>query len=130
MAGTFWIEPVTLVPRPASAAKQGTFARQKNCKVMNEQSESNAPRVLLTVEQTFTIEGRGVFLLPKLEPIGDERFAAGDAIRIQRPDGTYLDTVMQGVEFMTTSNDSFLVILLPKNIQQSDVPVGSDVWST
>ena len=88
------------------------------------------PRVLLTVEDTFTIEGRGVVLLPKLEPIDDERFAAGDAIRIRRPDGTDLDTVMQGLEFMTTSNDSFLVIVLPKHIEQHDVPVGSNVWST
>ncbi len=88
------------------------------------------PRVLLTVEGAFTIEGRGVVLLPKLEPIGNERFAAGDSLRIRRPDGTDLDTVMQGVEFMTTSDDSFLVILLPKHIAQQDVPVGSDVWST
>lgn len=88
------------------------------------------PRVLLTIEETFTVEGRGVVLLPRLEPIDEERFAAGDPVRIRRPDGTDLNTVMQGVEFLTTTDDSFLVILLPKHIEQSDVPVGSDVWST
>lgn len=88
------------------------------------------PRVLLTVEETFTVAGRGVVLLPKLEPIGDERFAAGDPIRIRRPAGTDLDDFLQGVEFLMTKTDSCLVILLPRHVEQSDVPVGSDVWSS
>jgi hypothetical protein len=87
------------------------------------------PRVLLTVEDSFAIEGRGVVLLPKLEPTGDEVFRAGDPIRIRRPDGSDLDTTMHGVEFLTTSKDSFPVILLPKHIDKSDVPIGSEVWS-
>ncbi|MCA9217989.1 MAG: hypothetical protein KDB27_33190 [Planctomycetales bacterium] len=87
------------------------------------------PRVLLTVEDSFVVEGQGVVLLPKLEPIGDEVFRAGDPIQIRRPDGTVFQTRMHGVEYLTTSTESFLVILLPKNVAQSEVPVGSEVWS-
>lgn len=88
------------------------------------------PRVVLTVEDSFAIDGRGVVLLPGLEPIGDEVFRAGDPIRIRRPDGTDLDTTMHGVEFLTSTAGSSLVILLPRDVAKSDVPIGSEVWST
>ena len=87
-------------------------------------------RLLFTIEDTSSIEGRGIVLLPGLEPVGDEVFRAGDSVRILRPDKTELDTVMHGIEFLTKRTESILVIVLPEDVTKEDVPVGSEVWST
>ena len=88
-------------------------------------------RLLFTVEDTYSIEGRGVVLLPGLEPIGDEVFHPGDPIRIRRPDNSELNTRMRGLEFLSRRDKPCaLVIVLPKDVAKDDVPVGSEVWSS
>jgi hypothetical protein len=44
-------------------------------------------RLLFTVTETGTIQGRGIVLLPELRPVGDEQFSVGDPLILKRPDG-------------------------------------------
>jgi hypothetical protein len=44
---------------------------------------------------TFTIQGRGIVLLPELNLVEGERFDAGDPLTLKRPDGAQ-DTVRIG----------------------------------
>ena len=44
-------------------------------------------RLLFTVTETFTVQGRGIVLLPELRPVGDEHFRVGDLLKLRRPDG-------------------------------------------
>ena len=46
----------------------------------------------------FTIQGRGVTLLPELRPFGNESFKVGDPLRLKRPDGTEEIVNIGGIE--------------------------------
>ena len=84
------------------------------------------PRHLFTVEDTFTIRGRGTILVPGIVPEGDERFRIGDALRLRRPDGSEVEATIDGIECFTPPPGIYpIVVTLPK----SDVPLGTEVWS-
>ena len=89
-------------------------------------------RCLFTVEDTFSIKGRGLVPVPGIVPQGEERFRVGDSIIIRRPDGSHLESTIGGIEMISVTpprpkND---VVILLKNLSKEDVPIGSEVWST
>jgi hypothetical protein len=86
-------------------------------------------RRLFTVEDTFLIEGRGLVLVPGIVPQGDERFRAGDPIRLKRPDGSEIEWKIGGVELLFTPRTHDDVFILLEGLDKGDVPIGTDVWS-
>jgi len=90
---------------------------------------STIVRLLFTVSQTFTVQGRGLTLLPELSPIEDETFEVGDPLRLKRPDGTEDVFKIGGLELAKVLNApcQLLVHLSGKN--KEDVPIGTEVWS-
>jgi hypothetical protein len=88
-------------------------------------------RRLFVVEDTFLIKGRGLVPVPRLVPHAEERFRVGDHIVLKRPDGSRLEWTIGGIEIISASPPrprTDLVILL-KDLNKEDVPIGSEVWS-
>ena len=69
-------------------------------------------RRLFTVEDTFSIRGRGLVLVPGIVPEGDERFRVGDRITLRRPDGSSIDTQIGGLELLDPNPRHDVVIML------------------
>ena len=85
-------------------------------------------RRLFTVEDTFTIRGRGLVLVPGIIPVGTERFKVGDPIILLRPDGTKLCSPIGGLE-LSTPNPNHDVRIFLNGRSKADVPIGTEVWS-
>jgi hypothetical protein len=86
-------------------------------------------RLLFTVSQTFTIQGRGITLLPELKPVGGEVFMVGDPLRLKRPDGTEDTVKIGGLGFAKVLNAPCQLLVLLRNVNEEDVPPGTEVWS-
>jgi len=86
-------------------------------------------RCLFAVEDTFTIRGRGLVLVPGIIPDGDERFRVGDRIVLRKPDNSSIDAQIGGLE-MLSPNPRHEVVILLKTLTKEDVPVGTEVWSS
>lgn len=84
-------------------------------------------RKLFTVEQAFTIRPRGIILLPGLMPEGEERFRVGDKLRLVCPDGSDLVTAIKGLDLFNLGPRGETAVMVP--LQESEVPVGTEVWS-
>jgi hypothetical protein len=84
-------------------------------------------RKLFTVEDTFTIRGRGTVLVPGLVPESDERFRIGDSLRLVHPDGSELVVAISGIEFFNPGPQAQYPVLVA--LPKSEVPIGSEVWS-
>jgi hypothetical protein len=85
-------------------------------------------RCLFTVEDTFVIRDRGLVLVPGIIPEGEERFRVGDPIVLLRPDGSFIEANMDGLELLFPNPRHEVVIML-KGMTKADVPVGTEVWS-
>jgi hypothetical protein len=86
-------------------------------------------RLLFTVSQTFTIEGRGLSLLPELRPVGNESFNVGDPLRLKRPDGTEEIVDIGGIELAKVLRGPCQALVLISGKEKEDVPIGTEVWS-
>ena len=93
-------------------------------------------RKLITVDDSFYIEGHGLCLTPVLVPQDDEIFRRGDLIDIKIPNYQVTRTSIQIIQ--TTITDLDLptpnpkhgwIIMIPASFRKEDVPVGSEVWS-
>lgn len=69
-------------------------------------------RLLFTVEDTFVIRGRGLVMAPGIVPEGEGRFHVGDRITLRRPDGSYFDTQIGGLELLDPNPRHDVVIML------------------
>lgn len=56
------------------------------------------PEPLFTVDDTFTIRGRGIVLLGITADQYNTSIRMGDAVSIQRPDGTIVPAKVSGLE--------------------------------
>lgn len=89
--------------------------------------------LLFTVEDAFQITGRGCILAPgpSVEP-GAPTVSLGDSIRLRKPDGESVDTVIEGLEMLGWRRPKPQVItaplLLPTTFCKTDVPKGTEVW--
>lgn len=84
---------------------------------------------LFDVDESFTIRGRGIVLLPgvpKYEP--HPRVSPGMFIELHRPDGTVLATTIQSIEWFQTPSQPAAPLLMPPEIGKEDVPVATEVW--
>jgi hypothetical protein len=87
-------------------------------------------RCLFVVEDTFTVEARKILvLLPGVVLQNDERFAAGDAISLRRPDASIIEERIASLELMNPMPPSGAVAVVLKDLRKQDVPVGTEVWS-
>ncbi|MBL8848209.1 MAG: hypothetical protein JNG89_00925 [Planctomycetaceae bacterium] len=84
-------------------------------------------RKLFTVDQSFTIRQRGTILVPGLVPEGEERFRAGDALRLVYPDGSDIETTIKGLDLLNLGPQGETAVLVAW--QESEVPIGTEVWS-
>jgi hypothetical protein len=85
-------------------------------------------RRLFTVEFTFLIRDRGLVLVPGIIPEGEERFRVGDPIALRRPDGSFIEANIGGLEMLDPNPRRDVVVML-KGMTKDDVPVGTEVWS-
>ncbi len=88
--------------------------------------------LLFVVEDAFQITGRGCVLVPgpSTEP-GGPRVRVGEPIRLVKPDGQEIETLVRGVEMIHRRPLPKVItapILLPKEITKDQVPVGTQVF--
>ncbi len=89
---------------------------------------------LFTVEDRFTIEGRGVILTPGI-PCQTNLPVVRDGARIclRRPDLSTTDTFIRSLEMIryrpdVPSEKRTIPILLPKGFHKFDIPIGTEVF--
>jgi hypothetical protein len=87
-------------------------------------------RLLFTVTETFTVQGRGIVLLPELKPIGEERFSVGELLALKWPDGAKGVVRIGGLELAkpVRGGGCQLVVMLSRKSRE-EVPIGTEVWS-
>jgi hypothetical protein len=87
------------------------------------------PRLLTTVEHTVVLPSHGIGLFPGIVPVGEERFRIGSVVLLRRPDGSEIPRAITGIE-LPTPNPRREIIFLFKGLGKSDIPLGTQVWST
>lgn len=87
------------------------------------------PVLLSKIKFRFGIKGRGVAIDPGVpyDP-PTHRVFVGDDLEIRRPDGSILSTKVRGLEMGGGVKKKSCAILLPAEVAEEDVPVGSEVW--
>jgi hypothetical protein len=87
------------------------------------------PIFLSRVEMTFAIKGRGVVIHPGV-PYEPEvhRVYISDDLEIRRPDGSTLSTKVRGLEMFGNPNKKSCAIVMPADVTEDEIPVGSEVW--
>ena len=87
---------------------------------------------LFTVTDSFQLEGRGCVLLPGLSrDEGAPNLRKGAHIRLRTPGGAETDTYINDLEFIRYAvipEKRCVPISLPKEIEKSNVPAGTDVF--
>ena len=84
-------------------------------------------RILSIVNDVIDIAGRGCVLFPGI-PIGAPYTAkVRDPIRLVRPDKSILETYISGIEIFRGAVAGPFPILMPREIQKSDIPIGTTV---
>ena len=85
---------------------------------------------LLTVEDLFDIPGRGLIVVPG-PPLHAFAEPTELAVRLERPDGTVLEaTASLTPQFQTPPPKENRYAVILKEPNQSDVPIGTEIWST
>lgn len=94
-------------------------------------------KLLLTVEQAFTLTGRGVLILPEIS-IDKVPETQSSLVILKQPDGTTLSTkaVFHILHIQTPSIEMALEILkkprcytcLLKDIDRASAPIGTEIW--
>jgi hypothetical protein len=86
-------------------------------------------RCLFTVEDSFSIEGHGLTLVPGIVPQGEERFRVGDPVLLKRPDGSEMRWQIGGLEMICCGSPRHDVATLLFGLTKADIPIGTEVWS-
>jgi hypothetical protein len=84
-------------------------------------------RKLFTVETRTPVEQHGTILYPGFNPGPDERLRIGDRVRLRRPDGLELRAAIGGLVFFHPGPNGEWAILV--SLEESQVPIGTEVWS-
>lgn len=84
---------------------------------------------LFTVDDTFLLGGRGLVLVPGIRGEDRRRVRIDDPISLRRPDGSYLETRIGGLEHLDPPPPSGITPILLKGIAKSEVPIGTEIWS-
>jgi len=89
---------------------------------------------LFSVEDRFSIEGRGTVLAPGIPRNRDLPIVRdGARIQLRKPDLTIVDTFIKAIEMIRYRPDvpaekRTTPILLPKDFHNHDVPIGTEVY--
>jgi hypothetical protein len=83
---------------------------------------------LFTVSDRFAIDERGTVLVPGVPWEGVPTVKRGDPVILRTPLGEIIETTIEEVERMMGSQIEASPMLLPSNIQKSDVPIGTEVF--
>ena len=84
---------------------------------------------LSTVDDVFELSGRGsVVVVPGIPRKGDWRIKVGDALILERPDGSKLESSVRGVEMLSPPNPTCIPLLIGVGLSKSDVPIGTKLW--
>ena len=86
-------------------------------------------RRLFIVEDSFSVDGHGLVLIPGILFEGEERFRIGDRMTLRQPDGLTREVRIGGSALLYPNPRCDVVILL-RGMTKGDAPVGTQVWST
>jgi hypothetical protein len=85
-------------------------------------------RKLLTVEDTFRIEGRGVIVTPKI-PVDGYRGPLSCTVCLRRPDGTERNaSAAFDIPFVHPPPPAPYYVCFLVSLTKEDVPVGTEIW--
>jgi hypothetical protein len=77
--------------------------------------------LLFKVSDKFMVTGLGPVLTPGL---GDKKAAIGDKIKIIRPDGSVIYTIIRGISLFSIQRG----ISVGADLTKDDVPIDSEIW--
>lgn len=84
---------------------------------------------LTKAEDVFEVRGRGaVLLIPKHWGGSKFRIRPGDKIQLRTPAGRVFDTCIKAIELVTGTGGSQAAIMLPREIQRSDLSAQTEIW--
>lgn len=95
---------------------------------MQDLKAEHMPNPLFTVDEVFTIEGRGTVICG-FKADQYSQIKVGDALVLQRPDSTSLDTNVTAVYLVNCEwleNPGYGVLVDP-TVTREDVPIGTKV---
>lgn len=81
-----------------------------------------------TVELAFEIKDRGCVLCPGLLKSQNPAVKIGEHLHLQCPDGKTIDTTVAGIEMIRSTDRTGVPILLPREIHENEIPVGTQVF--
>lgn len=84
--------------------------------------------LLATIEQSFTVPGRGRLVLPATFTNPDITVRTGDAIQLRKPNSAVIDTRIVGVELAKQASGCRLALLLPLELESDDLAPGIEIW--
>jgi len=84
-------------------------------------------RILSVVDEVFDIAGRGCVIFPGVPIDSPYRVKVRDPIQLIRPDKSIVETYIAGIEIFTGAVAGPFPILMPPEIQKSDIPIGTKV---
>jgi len=90
--------------------------------------EQKSKTRLLTVEDTFLIEGRGVIVTPAI-PVSDYTGSDSVSATLRKPSGE--ETVVQArlqIPRVNPPPTAYSYLCLLVGITKQDVPIGSEIW--
>lgn len=90
--------------------------------------EQSTKTKLLTVEDTFLIEGRGVVVTPAI-PVPDYSGPQSVSATLRKPDGA--ETVVQAqlqIPMVSPPPQVYSYLCLLVGLTKQDVPIGTEIW--
>jgi hypothetical protein len=81
------------------------------------------------VEQSFTVRGRGTFIVPAPPSDLDFRLHKRDVIQLRNHSGEIVDTSIVGIELVKpVSRPCRMASQLPKEIEKSAIEPETEIW--
>jgi len=84
--------------------------------------------LLSTVDDVFQIRGRGCVIAPGIPRSVEWRIQIGAAVRLIRPDGSNVETVINGIEMGGPLDSPGIPVLLGAEVSKNQIPLGSQLW--
>jgi len=87
---------------------------------------------LFTVEDRFSIEGRGVVIVPGIPWKGGPVVKKGDPLILRTPLGEIIETFVRDLEMISPRPGGVIFhsspVLLPSDLHKFDIPIGTEVF--
>lgn len=87
-------------------------------------------RRLFRVTNRFSIQNRGIVLVPGIIPVGNEQFQIGDKLQLRFNDGPTQIVTIAGLDTTNpAAHGGAMPVLLSESLTRQQVPVDTEVWS-